>query len=74
MKDQAGWFRNNSWEPWCLVVPRASEAGDAIHAMRAMESAAIKRGSNPTLLAIPVGEVPAQPLTRKKIAKFRSQS
>lgn len=57
-RDYAGWMRNNPWEPWCKVVDRATEPGDALHAMRVVREEAVKRGCCPSTVAVPVGEVP----------------
>lgn len=60
----SGWMRNNPWEPWCLMVPSAGEAGDAIHAMRVTYQEAINRGCLPSRLALPIGVMPTKQTDR----------
>lgn len=69
-----GWMRNNPWEPWCLVVPKAIMPGDALHAMRTIKADAEKRGCLPSICAMPEGETPALPMSRNQLRKLRRNS
>lgn len=67
MGGYSGWMRNNPWEPWCLVVPWVAIPGDAMVAMRSIQADAEKRGCKPSLVALPLEEVPSAPMTRQQL-------